>query len=139
MIAKKIDDNQKLIVTQEKNLHQQVVDYLKYQYPNVLFRTDFAAGIKMTIGQAVKHKKLQKCKSWPDLFIAEPVGEMKGLFLELKKHYNEVYLLKGQIRKDVHINEQAALLNDLRNKGYMAEFGLGFEHTKFLIDNYLRD
>lgn len=57
----------------EANVHYQVAQYLKHQYPQIIFRTDFAAGIKMTMGQAVKHKGLQSGKAYPDLFIAQPV------------------------------------------------------------------
>src|SRR6185503_7433445 len=101
-------------IIKESTLHQQVVDYLKYQYPKVLFRTDFAAGIKMTIGQAVKHKKIQKCKAWHDLFI------------EIKKDVREVLLKDGGLRKDEHIQEQAEILRQLSLKGFKAVFGGGF-------------
>ncbi len=122
----------------EQNLHQQVVDYLKYQYPKVLFRTDFGAGIKMTIGQAVKHKKLQKCKAWPDLFIAAPRFEYKGLFIEIKKDKSEVYLKSGAFKNTPHILEQNDILTELRSLGYAAFFGCGFDNIQIIIDNYLR-
>ena len=125
-------------VIKESNLHQQVVDYLKYQYPKVLFRTDFAAGIKMTIGQAVKHKKLQKCKAWPDLFIAHPKNKYAGLFIEIKKSRSEVFNKWGQYKKDTHIQEQAEILRHLENMSYIAEFGCGFEDIKSIIDNYFK-
>lgn len=60
------------MMSKEAILHQQVCQYLRMQYPDVIFRTDFAAGVKMTMGQAVRHKKLQSGKAYPDLFIAEP-------------------------------------------------------------------
>jgi hypothetical protein len=125
-------------IIKESSLHQQVVDYLKYQYPKVLFRTDFAAGIKMTIGQAVKHKKLQKCKAWPDLFIAAPNDKYYGLFIEIKKDIDEVYLKSGKIKNDAHINEQWLLLTQLNLLGYAAYFGCGFDNIKMIIDNYLK-
>ena len=122
----------------EASLHQQVVNYLKWQYPNVLFRTDFAAGIKMTIGQAVKHKKLQKCKAWPDLFIAARFGGYSGLFIEIKKDRSEVYLKSGVLKNDAHILEQYEMLTGLHIRGYYAVFGCGFEDIKNIIDNYLK-
>ena len=54
----------------ESNMHMQLAQYIRLQYPQVLFHTDFAAGIKMTMGQAVKNKQLQSGRGWPDLFIA---------------------------------------------------------------------
>ena len=122
----------------EASLHQQVVDYLKWQYPNVLFRTDFAAGIKMTIGQAVKHKKLQKCKAWPDLFIAASRNKYHGLFIEIKKSNSDVFTKWGQYKTNPHIQEQAEVLRYLDNLGYAAYFGCGFDDIKTIIDNYLK-
>lgn len=120
----------------EASLHQQVVDYIKYQYPKVLFRTDFAAGIKMTIGQAVKHKKLQKCDKWPDIFIAKPAGAHSGLFLELKTDPN-LFNKKFEY-KTKHLKEQAEVLDQLNRTGYLAFFACGFEDAKNKIDRYLK-
>ena len=84
------------MIKKEETLHLRVCDYLRKNYPDVLFRTDFRSGIKMSPGQAAKHKKFQKSRAWPDLFIAESgVVEFKedgliahlrknGMFLELK-------------------------------------------------------
>lgn len=120
----------------ESSLHQQVVDYIKYQYPAILFRTDFAAGIKMTIGQAVKHKKLQKCDKWPDIFIAHPVGVHSGLFLELKTDNN--LFNKKMEYKTQHLKEQRQVLDMLNVAGYLAFFACGFEDAKNKIDRYLK-
>jgi hypothetical protein len=135
----KIKINKTKIKISESSLHQQVVDYLKWQHPDVLWRTDFAAGIKMNIGQAVKHKRLQKCRAWPDIFIAKKSNGYGGLFIEIKKNYDEVYLKDGiTLRKDDHVHEQDKILNLLRQENYQASFGCGFQHIKFLIDSYLK-
>lgn len=125
--------------TKEGNVHQQIVDYLKLQFPKVLFRTDFAAGIKMTIGQAVKHKKLQKCKAWPDLFIAQSNKYSKGLFLEIKRDATEIFCKDGSFKKDAHIEEQMEIMKQLTDRGYLSYFACGFEHAKGIIENYLND
>lgn len=122
----------------EANLHMQVVNYLKLQYPHILFRTDFAAGIKMTMGQAVKHKKLQKCKAWPDIFIAKKNKFYSGLFIEIKKDASQVFLKDTiTIKRDEHIKEQFEILQVLQVEGYKAVFGCGFSHIKRIIDDYL--
>lgn len=36
----------------EEEIHLRVCDYLRKNYPDVLFRTDFSSGMKMTPGQA---------------------------------------------------------------------------------------
>lgn len=41
----------------EAELQIQVADYLRLQYPDALFHSDFGSGIKLTIGQAAKQKR----------------------------------------------------------------------------------
>ena len=65
------------MIKKEEILHLKVCDYLRKNYPNVLFRTDFSSGMKMTPGQAAKHKKFQKSRAWPDLFIAKPTMKIE--------------------------------------------------------------
>lgn len=140
----------------EDNLHQQVADYLRLQYPLIMFRTDFAAGIKMTQGQAMKHKRLQSGRAWPDLFIAAPAfkddrTDFYGLFIELKKPDTKLKrdkdaakILKGETKLrvkgdwfDQHIEEQADVISHLRANGYYATFAVGFDEARKVIDTYL--
>lgn len=121
----------------EKSIHKQVATYLKLQYPKVIFRTDFAAGCKMSIGQAVAHKSLQSGPGYPDLFIALPSRVYHGLFIELKKDISEVWRKDLLMVKNEHIKEQAAMLQKLRNLGYEATFAFGFDHARKIIDDYL--
>lgn len=121
----------------EDTIHQQVADYLKLRYPDVIFRTDFAAGIKMTLGQATKHKRLQQGRAYPDLFIAEPRNGYHGLYLELKRDGTSVYLRNGELSANPHFREQADTLNALQDRGYAACFAIGFDNAKQVIDEYL--
>lgn len=121
----------------EAGIHQTIAHYLKLQYPGVIFRSDFAAGIKMTMGQAIKHKSLQHGKSYPDLFIAAPRGKYHGAFLELKRADVAVYLRDGSLSKNAHIQEQATMLDELRRLGYYADFAIGFDDAKAKLDIYL--
>lgn len=129
------------MISREGILHQQVCNYLKLQYPDVMFRTDFAAGIKMTIGQARRHKALQHSRAWPDLFIAEQrhskqTKEMYGgLFIELKA--DNIYLRDGSISKNAHVQEQFKMLGALIERGYQAKFAVGFDEARAIIDDYL--
>ncbi|WP_307089469.1 hypothetical protein [Arthrobacter sp. B2I5] len=122
-------------------LHQQITEYLKIRYPHVLFRTDFAAGLKLSMQQAILHKKLQASRAWPDLQVAEKshvlYGEYPGLFIELKADGVELYKKDGTLRKNEHYEEQAAMLQRLRDRGYKAEFAVGFVQARKLIDEYL--
>lgn len=121
----------------EASIHQLVCDFLRYQYPDVIFRTDFAAGIKMTIGQAAKHKRMQGARAYPDLFIAHPRGNYHGAFLELKAENASPYLKNGQLSSNQHIQEQAAVLNALDLLGYFATFAVGYEEAISKIKQYL--
>ena len=120
----------------EKVVHRQVVDYIKIQYPKVIFHTDFAAGNKMTIGQAIQNSKLQSDKGFPDLFIPYPKNCYSGLFLEIKASREKVFKKDGSLKKDEHVEIQANMLARLTKLGYRAQFGCGFEHCKSIIDNY---
>lgn len=129
----------------EQELQTQVADYIRLQYPNVLFHSDFGSGIKLTKGQAMKQKRLQGGRrAWPDMFIAEPrtvkVGNDKhvycGLFIELKKDKTRLYKKDGSYASE-HILEQDEMLRRLARNGYVAEFAIGFDMAKELIDWYL--
>lgn len=122
----------------EKNVHRQFTEYLKYQYPKLIFRTDFAAGIKMTIGQAVQHKNLQSDPGFPDVFIAEPRPGYHGLFIELKRSHGDVYKRDGSFVANRRIQAQARMLERLNRLGYKALFACGFDQAKAEADKYLR-
>lgn len=131
----------------ELELQAQVADYLRLQYPDVLFHSDFGSGIKLTKGQAVKQKRLQGGRrAWPDMFIAKPkivilddmATYIHGLFLELKRPGVKVHRRDGELVADKHIREQEATLQELRERGYSAEFACGFDEAKKIIDGYLR-
>lgn len=59
-----------------------------------------------------------------------------GLYLELKKEGTRLRKKNGEWAND-HIAEQADTLDKLRQRGYCAEFAVGFEKAKKIIDEYL--
>lgn len=137
------------MIKKEELLHLKVCDYLRKNYPDVLFRTDFSSGMKMSPWQAAKHKKFQKSRAWPDLFIAES-GVVKfkeghlivnlrknGMFLELKADGVKLYKKDGTLRKNKHVEEQAEMLEKLRSGNYYAEFAIGYEDAIKQIHEYL--
>jgi hypothetical protein len=127
-------------VKHEENLQKQVCSYLRMQYPHAIFRSDYASGLKLTMNQAVQHKRLQSSRSWPDLFIYSAQRGYHGLALELKKDGTRIYLTtgprKGKLSSDLHIQEQAAMLQQLNDEGYFARFAVGFDKTQKIIDWY---
>lgn len=123
----------------ELELQAQVADYIRLQYPDVIFHSDFGSGIKLTMGQAIKQKRLNGGRrAWPDMLLAEPRGDYHALFIELKREGTRIFKKDGALVADEHIREQFDMLHDLRRKGYAAEFGIGFDATKKLIDDYMK-
>lgn len=121
---------------QEENLQIVVCNYIRAQYPKVLFNSDLS-GIKLTMGQAVKAKKLRSSKGFPDLVIYEPRGNYHALFLELKREGEKILNKKGDLKTD-HLKEQDEVISKLCVKGYLACFAIGFDEAKRIIDMYLK-
>lgn len=143
----------------EHDIYLQIAQYLRLRYPSVIYRFDLAADLKLSIGQARKHKRLQHYRGYPDLFIAEPKvlteyielkdvkpggltlvnghGYYSGLFLEIKKPGTRIFTKKGLLVADEHIREQFDMLERLRQSGYRAEFAIGYDEAVKIIDEYL--
>ena len=148
----------------ERHLQMQIADYIRMQYPDVLFHSDFGSGIKLTPGQSrIQYRQNGGRRGWPDMFIAEPRvrqttdGEFgiklgffgdedngteyyammfAGLFLEIKRDGTRLKKKNGEWAT-THIKEQAIVLHRLRKRGYAASFAVGFDEAKKIIDEYL--
>lgn len=126
----------------ESQIQEMVADYLRLHLPDLLFHSDFGSGVKLTMGQAVRQKRLNGGRrAWPDLFIAQPIGAgcnaKHGLFIELKKDGTRLKKKNGEWASD-HIAEQAKVLSELRAYGYEAQFAVGYDEAVAIIENYLR-
>ena len=119
----------------EAQLHSQVCQYLKIQYPKIIFNTDMA-GIKLTIGQATKAKQLRSGNGFPDIVIYEPKANYHCLFIELKSEGAKVFKKNGESATP-HIQEQKDMIAKLNKKGYAAAMCIGFIKAKKVIDYYL--
>ena len=125
-------------MSSESELRRQLAIWLQLQYPNVIYRFDLAADLKLTMGQARKHKELHPKRGYPDLFIAEPRGKYHGMYVELKADGKSPYKRNGELKKSEHLKEQEAMLNKLNSRGYFAKFATGFNEAKGLIESYLK-
>lgn len=131
---------------EEETLAQKVSTFLKIQHPKLIFRFDIGADVKLTMGQAVKAKKLQGDRGYPDLFIAKASNGYHGLYVELKKDKSEVFLKDGvtfkrRVNKKTgkcHIQEQHEMHERLRAEGYQVVWGFGFDDTVNKIKEYLK-
>lgn len=121
----------------EIETHKAVVMHLRAKYPKVLFHSDFGSGVKLTQGQANVNKAIQKKRGWPDLFLPEPRGNFHGLFLELKKEGAQPFKKGGDLKDDDHLREQNEWLEELRERGYHAQFAVGLDEAVAIIDAYL--
>lgn len=135
----------------EASIHARVADHIKIKWPFVVFHTDYAAGLKMTIGQSAQNKRLQSGRGYPDLTILEPVNGLHGLLIELKRE--DVYLYARRTGSKVregdykvrkagdwanrHYEEQAAMLLELLKRGYYATFACGYDEAAGIVDKYL--
>lgn len=124
----------------EQGIHKRVCYYLRKEYPGIMFRTD-GAGLHLSKSQAGIFKSMQSGPGWPDLFIPVSKRGYHGLFLELKQEGTAIYLKigprKGKLVANEHIQQQAAVLEDLNKAGYFARFCVGEEKAKQLIDWYM--
>jgi len=135
--AKKMKIEQPKLKVTELSVHNQVCKYLKAQYPNVMFLSDFAAGIKLSHGMANRQSIQKSNHAFPDIMVFEPKGGWYGLFIEVKRDRAALYNKDGSYIKSDHIFNQGVALRQLSNKGYYAKFGCGFDECKQIIDNYL--
>ena len=123
----------------EESIQLAVCTYLKLQHPDIIFTCDLSSGMKLTIGQSVKSAKMRSSRGLPDIMILEPRGEGEfrycGLMIELKSE--KAGNKNGTVKATDHTREQAAILERLEKKGYMAKFAIGFEEAKNIIDFYL--
>lgn len=126
---------------EEFKLQIDVAKFLTIKYPGVMFRSDLA-GIKMTKGQAFQIMRLHNSRGYPDIHIIESATirgiKYYGLFIEIKLNIEALYKKNGGIRISKHIQEQHAMLLELRKRGYKAQWGLGWGDIITKIDNYLR-
>jgi hypothetical protein len=121
----------------EDAVHRQLANYVKARFPYVIFTSE-SAGIRLTMHQARNAKILRSGSKLPDFWMAEPRGQFCGLFLEIKRDRQEIYTTEGQLRAIAHIQEQNQILYRLRDKGYKAEFGCGFDESIDIINEYMR-
>ena len=121
----------------EKTIHRAVCDYIRNQYPDVMFNSDMSGAMKLTIGQAVAMKNLRSNRGYPDIVIYEPRNGLHGLFIELKDEGVKLWNKSGRPATP-HIAEQSECLVKLDERGYAVAFAIGFDDAKRIIDEYLK-
>ena len=123
----------------EYHLQKQVCEYLRIQWPTVMFLSDTVAAVKLTIPQQMRNKAIQKegfkC---PDLLILHTNDSNSGLFIELKA--KSPYKSDGiTLLSNPHNEAQWETIKMLQNQGYYACFAWSFDQCKLIIDTYLSE
>lgn len=122
-------------MSKESDIYFAIAKFMAIKYPSVVWRFDFSAGTKMTLGQARKHKGMNPHRGYPDLFICQCKGGYGGLYLEIKNV--KIRKMDGKLLADKHLHEQSEMLLHLEKAGYRAEFAVGFNDCISKIDAYL--
>ena len=123
----------------EYELCKALAQYLRMHKDKPIYHYDLS-GLNLSMAQAGMSKVIQGGRGWCDLFIAEARKDINnfiyhGLFIEIKKTGTRIHKMNGECTTP-HIAEQKEMMLRLRAKGYFADFGIGFDDCKRLIDNY---
>lgn len=111
----------------EANLQANVVKYLKYQYPQVMYCASLGGQYQRYISQRNKAKSTGYVKGFPDLGVYEAKGGYHGLFIEIKQK-------GGYPTKD-----QKYWIEQLNKKGYYACCVKGLDNIIQVIDDYMNE
>lgn len=114
-------------------------NWLRTEQPEIIYRFDLAADLRLSIGQAKRNKQLNRFTKYPDLFIAETTKTFSGLYIELKATRENLYKKNGDFKKSEHIYGQNTMLHLLRQRGYKAEFACGLQEAKTMILDYIKE
>lgn len=127
----------KLPVPSEKVLTSQICKYIRQQYPNVYFFTDPSGLFQKGWGAKKQLHDNRSTHAQLDVIILEPKGSFRGLIVELKREGERLYK-KDKTPVTDHVGDQMESVNHLLRKGYMADFAIGFDQAKSIIDTYMK-
>lgn len=123
--------------------HEILCNYIKVNYPDVVFLSD-SSGISFTSNGKKNWAKINQIKRTrssngiPDLIILYPSSGYHGLMIELKRTGEKIYKKDGSLKTD-HLKEQNEVLHILESLGYVARFAIGFEEARKLVDEYMNN
>lgn len=124
----------------ELGIQVRVCNYLRKNYPHVVFHSDYAANADLSEHQKKVNKSLQSYYKFPDIVILEPSRGFVGMAIELKSPGTSVVLKvgpnKGKLTTNEHIRQQAVTLRRLNKHGWWANFLIGYDQTIKTIDWY---
>lgn len=110
-----------------------VVKWLALQHPSLarlIIKID-NEGKRAMIGHVIA-KRMGLHKGASDMFIAFPTKKYAGLWLEVKPDG-----WKPSKAKKEHLDNQWNFIYKMREVGYWADMGIGFDHCLAIINNYI--
>ena len=127
----------------EEGEQKQLINWVKTQYPNLLFTADLG-GVRLPMGVRKKMKAMRCKRGHPDLMFQKAKKDNAtimycGLAIEFKKKGVVVKNKDGSLRKDKHLKEQYDYLLELQEQGWFACFAVGVLEAKNIIQKYLND
>jgi hypothetical protein len=125
-------------VKQSENLlHKQLCQWMKMQYPNIVFRSGME-GFHLSEQDAQFATIINSHTGFPDLLIFERRGPSVGLAIELKKEGAPLYKKdRTTLRKSEHLERQASVLALLAERGWSTCFAQGWDEAVQTIKDYL--
>lgn len=118
----------------EEKIQIDLFRYLNYKYPDVIAISE-PSGLRVSMGLAIKLKKMRSAHTHLDVLLLEPRGKYHGLMLELKA--KNIYKKDGSLLKDAHLQDQQRTIDLLNERGYKACFAVGFDQAIKTIEDYL--
>lgn len=118
----------------EEKIQMEIFSYLSLVYPNVMAISE-PSGLRVSMGLALKLKKLRSRHVHADIYLLHPVGKYHGCVIELKA--KSIYKKNGELLKNEHLEDQQKTIDALNKLGYYATFAVGFTECKNIIDDYL--
>lgn len=118
----------------EERTQSATLKWLHHQYPKVfqyVVKID-NEGIRSYKGHA-RAKSLGLHVGASDLLIAWPTTKFSGLWLEVKPDGWKPYHTKKE-----RLANQKAFIEKMITVGYWADMGIGFDHCRDIINNYLQ-
>lgn len=118
------------ILKSEALLATRVANFMKLNYPEVIYRFDQIDQVGRRGGVRNKELHGKWSAGYPDLFIAHTTKKHGGLYLELKA--------TKTVHNTEHTRRQGVFHTLLRKAGYKVKFVCGYDESIKQIKKYLR-
>lgn len=109
----------------EERIQMMVVQWFRTQYRDAFLT--ISPNVKVSIGVAMKLKRMGYLAGTPDLLILHPVGDFCGCLIELKTDEGKPS------------SKQMAILSHLRDVGYFSAVCYGFDDAVETITTYMEN